>query len=227
MTAHFSRGNLPERMKYIPALSASVALALVGCESMNAPLTQSGSFDPLAPAGGRTRTETSAGASFKPGQFVRAIIDNTAFFSKRPKGDADADKLLPRETQMKVISADASYVKVELDSGEVGFVPSVMVHDPNAPIAGVAGDPSNGVIYPPLPAGGSVEPLPNLTPTDVPPGGVPPIIPLDPSAPVPSAPVAAGDPSTAPAAAPAAPATPAPAPAPTTPPPLPPNGEGN
>ena len=214
-------------MNYFPALSVSAALALVGCNSMNTPLTSSGSFDPLAPAGGVVRTGTSSVTSFKPGQFVRATIDNTAFFAKRPKGDADADKLLTRDTQMKVISSDSSYVKVELDSGEVGFVPSVMVNDPNAPMAGVAGDPSNGMIYPPLPPGsGPVEPLPNLNPTNTPPDGIPPVIAVDPTAPVPpagglpSVPDAPG--GTTPAAAPA----PAPsAPAPSTSAPLPPGGE--
>lgn len=184
---------------------------------MNAPLTTSGSFDPLAPAGGLTRAETSTVSSFKPGQFVRATIDNTAFFSKRPKGDADADKLLARDTQMKVISSDSSYVKVELDSGEVGFVPSVMVNDPTAPMAGVAGDPSNGMIYPLPPGSGPVEPLPNLSPTNTPPDGIPPII--DPSAPIPT-------PPGAPAVAPTTPASPAGSvPVVPTPPPLPPGGE--
>ena len=64
---------------------------------------------------------------FSAGQFVRACVDNTAFYLKRPKGDADADKLLRRGASMKVISASGDYLKVELDSGEVGFVPPVMV----------------------------------------------------------------------------------------------------
>ncbi|RYD24982.1 MAG: hypothetical protein EOP87_25215 [Verrucomicrobiaceae bacterium] len=193
---------------------------------MNTPLTSSGSFDPLAPAGGAVRTGAGTVSSFKAGQFVHATIDNTAFFIKRPKGDADADKLLTRGTEMKVISSDSSYVKVELNSGEVGFVPGVMVHDPKATVAGVDGYSGDAVVYPPLPPGdGIVEPLPNMTPTDVPPGGVPPIIPVDPSAPVPPAPAAAGDPSMAPATVPAAPGTAPATPAAPTPPPLPPGGE--
>ena len=43
---------------------------------------------------------------FAAGQFVRAVMDNTAFFKERPKGDADADKLLARGTSMKVISIE-------------------------------------------------------------------------------------------------------------------------
>lgn len=212
-------------MKYLPALSVFTVLALVGCESMNAPLTSSGSFDPLAPAGGVTKSSTSSsGVTFKPGSFVHASIDNTAFFAKRPKGDADADKLLVRDTRMKVISSDSSYVKVELDSGEVGFVPSVMVQDSSASSISVI-DTSNMVVYPPLPPSGPVEPLPNLTPSNAPPDGIPPVITVDPSSTVPPSPTGAGDPSTTtPAASPSA--TPAATPSSTTtPPPLPPGGE--
>lgn len=214
LTPKSSRGNLPELMKYIPVVSAAAALALAACESMNAPLTTSGDFDPLAPAGGVVKSGGSTStATFKPGQFVTALIDNTAFFLKRPKGDADADKLLPRNTQMKVISADSSYVKVELDSGEVGFVPAVMVNDPNAPVP----VDSTGGLYMPLPESGPVEPLPNLVPSNMPPDGIPPII--DPSIPPPSDPGAAPVPT--PPAPPADGTTPAPAPAP-APVPLPP-----
>lgn len=68
----------------------------------------------------------------RPGGFAIAAIDNTAFYTVRPRGDADADKLLRRGTSMKVIATAGSYYRVELDSGEVGFVPTVMVEDPNA-----------------------------------------------------------------------------------------------
>lgn len=190
-------------MKYIPALSLSVAFALVSCETMNRPLTSSGSFDPLAAAGGGGSTVNTVSAqSFKPGQFVRSSIDTTAFFTKRPKGDADADKILPRDTQMKIISSDSSYVKVELDSGEIGFVPSVMVYDPNAPAAGLP--EGNYTVYPP--AGDA--PIPVFDASGLPPAGsVPPVIdpntpPFDPNAPGATAPVPApGTPAT-PAAAP-------------------------
>jgi hypothetical protein len=198
-------------MKYIQVVTVVAALAMAACESMNAPLTSSGDFDPLAPAGGANRTGGSnSGSSFKPGQFVHAMIDNTAFFSKRPKGDADADKLLARNTPMKVVSSDSSYVKVELDSGEVGFVPAVMVVDPNT--ASAENDPG---LY--MPGSGPVEPLPNLTPSNLPPDGIPPII--DPSAPIPGdpgdavPPPAPGD-AAAPVPPPAPGATPAPAPLP-------------
>ena len=100
---------------------------------MNAPIGESG-YDPLNPPGGMNMASTTT-QRFTPGQFVRAAIDDTAFYRQRPRGDGDADQLLRKNTQMKVISTAGSFVRVELDSGEVGFVPSVMVEDPDfAPI---------------------------------------------------------------------------------------------
>jgi hypothetical protein len=84
---------------------------------------------------------------------------------------------------MKVVSASGSFLKVELDSGEVGFVPAVMVEDPNAvetPL-GTGGDFS---VYPPVPDVGPVEPLPGFDATDLPPDGAIPTV-IDPDVPVP------------------------------------------
>jgi hypothetical protein len=87
----------------------------------------SGDFDPLtAPGSGLGAAHSGAGA-YAPGEFVEAAVDAASFFIQRPQGNADANKLLAAGTPMKVIQSDSSYVKVELDSGEVGFVPLMMV----------------------------------------------------------------------------------------------------
>lgn len=158
-------------MKIHLVTSGLLALVLASCET--GPLNTGGDFDPLTPPGSGLPTPV-ARKGYKPGTFVRSSIDNAAFFSKRPKGDADADKQLPANTEMKVISDDGSFVKVELDSGEVGFVPSVLVSDGSA--AGV--EPANVSpdaiqVYPPLPGGLPADPG---APT------IPPVI--DPDAPV-------------------------------------------
>lgn len=181
-------------MKCIPALSATAALIFVSCETMTGPIT-SGDFDPLRPPGSNIPTTTSAGPSFKAGQFVRAALDNTAFFKIRPKGDADADKLIPRGTSMKVISTSGSYVKVELDSGEIGFVPAVMLEDPNAVQAPLLTAPGEYQVYPPLPGSGLGEPLPPLDPAGLPPDGAIPTI-IDPDAPASNTPVPPVTPTT-------------------------------
>ncbi|MEO5917505.1 MAG: hypothetical protein ABIS50_24970 [Luteolibacter sp.] len=201
-------------MKFIPGLSAIAALTLVACDTMSTPIS-SGSFDPLsAPGSDRSNVNVVSGPSFSAGEFVRATIDNTAFFKARPKGDADADKLLPRGTSMKVISTSGSYVKVELDSGDIGFVPSVMLENPNATPAAPIPGTNEYQVYPPLPGGsGAGMPLPPVDPAGLPPEGAIPTV-IDPDAPSPNTPVPPVTPSTETFPTP-----------PETKVPLPPNGE--
>lgn len=193
-------------MKCIPAVSTLAALSLAACDTMTGPIT-SGGYDPLLPAGSSNTPVQSAGPSFSAGQFVRASMDNTAFFKTRPKGEADADKLLKRGTSMKVVSTANSYVKVELDSGEIGFVPSVMLEDPNAAPQTVTTNPGEYQVYPPLPGTGIGQPLPPLDPTGLPPEGAIPTV-IDPDAPVNPAPVPPVTPSTETFPAPVAPEAP-------------------
>jgi hypothetical protein len=147
---------------------------------MNHPVG-SGGFDPLRPPGSNIKLSDAQGPNFKAGQFVRTIMDNTTFFTKRPKGDVDADKLLTRGTSMKVVSTADTFVKVELDSGEVGFVPAIMVEDPSLVAATPPmANPGEIQVYPPL--GTMGEPLPTLDPAGQPPAGAIPTV-IDPEAP--------------------------------------------
>ena len=208
-------------MKCTPALSAIAVLGLAACDTMTGPIT-SGDFDPLGPPGGNVgKPSLATSSTFKGGEFVRAAIDNTAFFKLRPKGDADADKLLTRGTSMKVISTSGSYTKVELDSGEIGFIPSVMLEDPSKVAVAPVIAPGQYQIYPPLPGTGTGigEPLPPLDPTGLPPDGAIPTV-IDPEALPNTTPVPTITPTTN--------TFPTPAPAPLPPVesiPLPPNGE--
>lgn len=182
-------------MKCIPALSAMAVLALAGCETMNQPIS-SGDFDPLRPPGGNIGPRVNTNSGFKAGQFVRSSMDNTAFFKSKPSGDADADKLLTRGTSMRVISNSDSYTKVELDSGEVGFVPTVMLEDPNMTLpATPTVNPGEYQVYPPLPQTGVGEPLPPVDPAGMPPAGSIPTV-IDPDAPSSNTPVPPVTPTT-------------------------------
>lgn len=167
-------------MKLLPVLSASAVLGLAACNTLNSPISSS-NFNPLSPPGGGVKTgENTAG--FKPGDQVKAAMDGTAFFKKLPKGNADADKTLTRDTKMKVIRVADSYLQVELDqSGEVGYVPSVMVSDPRGSSAGRPGSPNEYQVYPPLPDSGSPLPPPPADPTGLPPEGTIPTV-IDPDA---------------------------------------------
>ena len=101
---------------------------------------------------------------------------------------------------MKVVSADDSYVRVELDSGEVGWVPTVMVEDPNAAQTDSgapfdAMNPGEIQVYPP--PGGIDGNLPPVPPAELPLGGAIPTV-IDPEAPVPDEPVPPVQPTPAP-----------------------------
>jgi hypothetical protein len=146
--------------------SAAVALTFSGCDTLSRPIG-TGEFDPLMTPGNKRPSATADASGFVPGRFVEAAMDNTGFFKKKPKGDANADRLLKARTPMKIIAVEESYLKVELDNGEVGYVPSILVSDPNA----VPTSTGNAVqIYPPVPSGSGDA-------------GQVPIIPLDPADP--------------------------------------------
>lgn len=165
-------------MKRSLACAALIPLAMVSCET-GGPVGSSSSFDPLDAAGGFGRSGAPVvNAGFAAGSFVKTAMNNAAFFSERPKGDAKADKLLPANTPMKVISDDGSYLKVELDSGEVGFIPPIMVANQNENIA--TGSSDEVQVWPPVSG-----PLPleaGMTPGDAEVPVIPPTI--DPDAPV-------------------------------------------
>ena len=170
-------------MKRHLLIFGSCALVLASCETGE--VVTGGSFDPLvAPGSGRTPVASRSG--YKPGSFVRTNMDNVAFFSKRPKGDVSAEKQLAGNTEMKVISDDGTYLKGELNTGEVGWVLSIQVTDQNSALPAV-GSANEFQVYPPT---GDVIPLPQD-------GTVPPIPPvIDPTIPeVPAGPVAPDVPS--------------------------------
>lgn len=184
-------------MKHLSKMALASGVAAIGltaCGTSNGP-TAFGMTDPLRAPGSDTTPSSIETEGFSAGQFVRASVDNTAFYLKRPKGDADADKLLRRGTSMKIISASGDYLKVELDSGEVGFVPPVMVEGTASGANDNSSYPSNPneiQLYPPLPGGTQV--LPPVNAGEQPPSGAIPTV-IDPEEPSPASapPIAAPD----------------------------------
>lgn len=173
-------------MKYTSVFALIIACCLCACDTMTGPIS-TGEFDPLRQPGANKST-AAGNVAFSAGQFVRASMNNTAFFKTLPKGETNADKLLVRGSSMKVISHSESYVKVELDSGEIGFVPTLMLEDPKAPANGSLTQPGEFQVYPPLDNNGM--PFPATPPAELPPEGAIPTV-IDPDAPsstVPSSP---------------------------------------
>ncbi|WP_341406452.1 hypothetical protein [Luteolibacter soli] len=175
---------------------APLAFVMASCETST--VVSGGSFDPLATPGS-TRTPTASARGLKPGSFVQASME-TAFFKGRPSGSSTAEKMLPANTEMKVINDDGSYAKVELTSGEVGFVPSVLIGnqgaqsqvspnaiqvypaapgsippvvDPGAPTIAPVIDPDAPMVVPEnVP---DVPPVPDAGPAPLPPGNEAPV----------------------------------------------------
>lgn len=182
----------------------SLAFALASCGSLknlNQPISDGG-FDPLLPPGSTTPQTRSAmvapsSPSYTRGQWVETSMPNATFFRAIPKGNASADKVLGVATPMKVVSSKGTYVKVELDSGEVGYVPEIMVIERKTRETPVPGAPDYGPVPPPLepgiPTPGGIAPPPEVPGSPPPVPEVPPLpsapsVPVVPSVPVPAIP---------------------------------------
>lgn len=159
-----------------------LALALVSCgsfKSMNQPLSGTSGFDPLgAPGSGGNSPVIVAptSPSYTPGQWVETSMDNATFFLAVPQGNARANKVLPSGTPMKVVSNSGTYVRVELDSGQVGYVPEIMIAErrsPNEVPLNVSGVPLPGTVPPPVDPGVTTDE--GLAPPPEIPGTPPPI----------------------------------------------------
>lgn len=160
-------------MKAKLLLAAPFALAINSCNPTGATLDTTG-IDPLRPPAGNVE-RSDFGDAIRPGSFVTAAINNTAFYMVKPGEDQAADKLLSQGTPMKVVALSGSFTKVELDSGEVGFVPTVMISTGENDLVPLDG--TDGVPVPVINLDSEV-PLPVLDPSTAPPvepGGLPPV----------------------------------------------------
>jgi hypothetical protein len=131
------------------------AVVVSSCADIEAPFG-SGSFDPLSTAGYRQQAAEPTVASnyqFNAGQFVTAASNSTAFFSKKPSGNAEADELLAAGTMMRVIKSEDTFVKVELDNGKVGYVAAALLLESQQSVTDPNAIPTGGEAVAPLPAG--------------------------------------------------------------------------
>lgn len=167
-------------MKYLHPLAwLTACLAITSCSDFRGPIG-GGSFNPLLAPGAQLVQPQDAGANyaFKAGQYVTAASNATAFFHNKPQGNAEADELLSAGTSMRVIKSEGSFVKVELDSGKVGFVAAALLlesgyttspTEPAAPTTEVA--PTDANTIPPIVL--PTAELPEAAPEAVPPLEVP------------------------------------------------------
>jgi hypothetical protein len=127
--------------------------------------------NPLDSPGRRSSTETvDLGPEFTPGSWVEVTDANAGIYRKipRPSSAEQPDYRLRLGTPLKVVGSQGTYVKVETDSGQIGYVPAIMVgtKPTGAEIPLVSPDPLElppAPIDPIDPLGpGGLEPLPDL-----------------------------------------------------------------
>ncbi len=113
-------------------LFGAASALCISCESLNQPLSNSSGFDPLGTPGAQSTREIvkDTGPRFSAGSFVNTSIPDSAFFRSVPRGNASADRLLSSGESVKVIGQEKSYVKVELEDGSIGYIPSMMLAEP-------------------------------------------------------------------------------------------------
>ncbi len=163
--------------------------SLQSIKNLKQPISGDSGFDPLSTPGSSSSSSSSTRKSvsvaptsptYKTGQWVETSMPNATFFKSIPKGNARADKVLKVATPLKVISNKGTYVKVELDSGDVGFVPEIMVIERSSDKPSTSSSP-----IAPVPEFGSVPPP--VDPSDVAPVAPAPVVPSV-APPVPSVP---------------------------------------
>ncbi|MFC7337676.1 hypothetical protein ACFQY0_10850 [Haloferula chungangensis] len=165
----------------------AAALVLASCGGGGS--FNGGGYDPLDAAGGMGTQVGVADTGIRPGAFVKTSMNNAAFFRNKPDGNASADKVLPANTPMKVIAVEGSYVKGELDSGEVGYVLSVQVIDHNGDISGAGSeiiDPNAVQVWPPVGGATIADPTAGaapIIPTEIDPDAPEPVMPEIPALP--------------------------------------------
>lgn len=190
-------------LRILPILGASVLF--VSCsalDKLNQPISDRG-YNPLDKPGMKSTGGNNASSlvnandhGFKNGDIVEVVIPNAALFDKVPKAGDRYKKVLKVGDTLRVIGGEKDFIKILTETGDVGFVSSVMVItkgrltdtgpvDPSVSAAGaneipivpdVAPDPT-------VPGIGSPDPTTVITPAPVPNITAP--VPIDPAPVVP------------------------------------------
>ncbi len=111
-----------------------MSIFFFSCSNVNLtqPLSGNGA-DPLAsPLSNLKDTKKQSLAntpstSFTPGTWVETAMPDAEFYRKYPLFGGRPDRNLQVASQAKIISYRGKYAKVELDTGDVGYVPSLML----------------------------------------------------------------------------------------------------
>ncbi|NNC88255.1 MAG: hypothetical protein HKN82_07335 [Akkermansiaceae bacterium] len=158
-----------KQSRYYPLLAVG-CLLVTSCgvmSSLNQPIS-GGSTDPLDSPGASARSSEPsepAGPAYSAGQWLETSVPSAALYSRVPRGNDQPYRTLQQGTPLKVIATDGTYVRVELESGDIGYVPSIMVAEKSSLplVPGTPGAPSSDDSG--IPIGSAPEP--EVTPLSV------------------------------------------------------------
>lgn len=121
-------------LKNLPVMGFFVVLVSCGTfENISRPIGDTG-FNPLDGPGmsnrgssGNQSLVNSNDYGFNNGEIVEVVISNTALYDKVPKAGDRYKRVLAVGDTLRVLGGEKDFIKVLTESGEVGFVSSVMV----------------------------------------------------------------------------------------------------
>ena len=164
------------RVVQVSVLGMMVAL-FSSCGNMYSSRDFDSSTNPLDSPGSQRRGEAGDdGSGYVPGSYVEVIDPNAGLYLRFPDDRAQPALKLAPGTQLKVLSEKGSYVKVETEAGQIGYVPAIMVNRQSdstlVPLEGTAvplapvdpADPESLQPLPPADGSSFVAPEPEVAP---------------------------------------------------------------
>jgi len=175
--------------KFLLVLGLSISCMSCGSidsalDKINQPLDGDSELDPLdliSNTSSRRKVKKIAadatGEAFNAGDYVETAVPNTPFFKRYPTTGATHSKVLAQGLVLRVIAAEGSYLKVQNEEGEEGYVANVMVV-PQGLLTGGAPLPDLPPVRPgEVPTVEGLAPEPEIPSIEAP-------IPVDPTVPV-------------------------------------------
>lgn len=150
----------------VPLVSVLIWCQLVSCSNSYQPSSSSDRGWSGPPRAIPADELDDYGPDFTPGSYLQTINPSSPFFMSYPRIEDQPYKLLPDSTEVKVVSLKGSYAKVEVvRSGEVGYVPSIMLGEKRSPNRGSLTPNSNTNLNPNLtPSTNNEQLTPDISP---------------------------------------------------------------
>ena len=133
------------------SLCGILVVLLSSCGGFRSTGNYDSSMNPLDSPGSERRGAAGEDSSgYAPGSYVEVTDVNAGLYFRFPGADSQPDETLALGTPLKVINERGSYLRVETASGQIGYVPTIMVSN-SVSSQGVIGSAAGGGLHPPRP----------------------------------------------------------------------------